>query len=73
MTAINEPTRRRLRPVPARDGQPPHNPEAEEAVLGAVLASGRLLIHAELQRIDWSFFTKEDRNGSTSRGLYRRR
>src|SRR5829696_1805346 len=43
MTASNEPTRRRLRPVPGPDGQPPHNLEAEEAVLGAVLASGRLL------------------------------
>jgi replicative DNA helicase len=43
MTASNERGRRRLRPVPAPDGQPPHNPEAEEAVLGAVLASGRLL------------------------------
>jgi replicative DNA helicase len=35
--------RRRLRPVPDPDHQPPHNVEAEEAVLGAVLASGRLL------------------------------
>jgi len=43
VTAINEPTRRRLRPLPAPDRQPPHNLEAEEAVLGAVLASGRLL------------------------------
>jgi replicative DNA helicase len=33
----------RLRPVPAPDRQPPHNLEAEEAVLGAVLAAGRLL------------------------------
>ena len=30
-----------LRPVP--EHTPPHNLEAEEAVLGAVLASGRLL------------------------------
>jgi replicative DNA helicase len=38
------PARRgRLRPVPGPDRQPPHNLEAEEAVLGAVLASGRLL------------------------------
>jgi replicative DNA helicase len=39
------PVRRgRLRPVPGPDRQPPpHNLEAEEAVLGAVLASGRLL------------------------------
>jgi hypothetical protein len=43
VTAIDEPTRRRLRPVPGPDRQPPHNLEAEEAVLGAVLASGRLL------------------------------
>jgi hypothetical protein len=43
VTAINEPTRRRLRPLPAPNRQPPHNLEAEEAVLGAVLASGRLL------------------------------
>jgi hypothetical protein len=41
VTASNESTRRRLRPVP--DGLPPHNLEAEEAALGAVLASGRLL------------------------------
>jgi replicative DNA helicase len=34
----------RLRPVPAPDPQPPHNLEAEEAVLGAVLAAGRLLV-----------------------------
>jgi replicative DNA helicase len=34
--------RGRLRPVP--EHQPPHNLEAEEAVLGAVLASGRLLV-----------------------------
>jgi replicative DNA helicase len=33
----------RLRPVPEPDRQPPHNLEAEEAVLGAILASGRLL------------------------------
>jgi replicative DNA helicase len=37
-------TRGRLRPVPEPDPQPPHNLEAEEAVLGAVLASGRLLV-----------------------------
>ena len=36
-------TRGRLRPVPDLDHQPPHNLEAEEAVLGAVLAAGRLL------------------------------
>jgi hypothetical protein len=55
MTAINEPPRRRLRPVPARDGQPPHNLEAEEAVLGAVLAAGRLLaeVAALLEEADF--------------------
>ena len=37
-------TRGRLRPVPTPDPQPPHNVEAEEAVLGAVLAAGRLLV-----------------------------
>jgi replicative DNA helicase len=37
-------TRGRLRPVPDPDRQPPHNLEAEEAVLGAVLAAGRLLV-----------------------------
>ena len=36
--------RGRLRPVPDPDRQPPHNLEAEEAVLGAVLAAGRLLV-----------------------------
>ena len=36
-------TRSRLRPVPDPDRQPPHNLEAEEAVLGAILAAGRLL------------------------------
>jgi replicative DNA helicase len=43
VTAFNDPTRRRLRPVAELDRQPPHNLEAEEAALGAVLASGRLL------------------------------
>jgi replicative DNA helicase len=43
VTTSNQPTRRRLRPVPGPDRQPPHNLEAEEAVLGAVLSSGRLL------------------------------
>jgi replicative DNA helicase len=43
MTASKDPTRRRLRPVPGPDRKPPHNLEAEEAVLGAVLAAGRLL------------------------------
>ena len=36
--------RGRLRSVPAPDRQPPHNLEAEEAVLGAVLTAGRLLV-----------------------------
>jgi replicative DNA helicase len=39
-------TRNRLRPVPDPDQQPPHNLEAEEAVLGAILATGRLLAEA---------------------------
>ena len=33
-------TRGRLRPVPEPDRQPPHNLEAEEAVLGRVLKVG---------------------------------
>jgi hypothetical protein len=36
--------RGRLRPVPEPDRPPPHNLEAEEAVLGAILTSGRLLV-----------------------------
>jgi replicative DNA helicase len=36
-------TRGRLRSLPAADRQPPHNLQAEEAVLGAVLTAGRLL------------------------------
>jgi replicative DNA helicase len=43
MTGPKRTARGRLRPVPDPDRQPPHNVEAEEAVLGAVLASGRLL------------------------------
>jgi replicative DNA helicase len=35
--------RNRLRPVPTPDREPPHNLDAEEAVLGAILAAGRLL------------------------------
>ena len=55
MTTSNEPTRRRLRPVPEPDRQPPHNLEAEEAVLGAVLAAGRLLVEvaAVLEEVDF--------------------
>jgi replicative DNA helicase len=42
-----------LRPVP--EHQPPHNLEAEEAALGAVLASGRLLteVAAVLEEVDF--------------------
>jgi replicative DNA helicase len=43
MTGPKRTARGRLHPVPDPDRQPPHNLEAEEAVLGAVLASGRLL------------------------------
>jgi hypothetical protein len=55
VTAIDEPTRRRLRPVPGPDRQPPHNLEAEEAVLGAVLAAGRLLVEVagQLEEVDF--------------------
>jgi replicative DNA helicase len=37
-------SRGRLRSVPEPDRPPPHNLEAEEAVLGAILAAGRLLV-----------------------------
>jgi replicative DNA helicase len=48
-------TRGRLRPVPAPDREPPHNLEAEEAVLGAVLTAGRLLaeVTAVLEEADF--------------------
>jgi replicative DNA helicase len=48
-------SRGRLRPVPDPDRQPPHNLEAEEAVLGAVLASGQLLaeVAALLEEADF--------------------
>ena len=48
-------SRGRLRPVPEPDRQPPHNLEAEEAVLGAVLAAGRLLVEvaAVLEEADF--------------------
>ena len=36
--------RGQLRSVPAPDPPPPHNLEAEEAVLGAILTAGRLLV-----------------------------
>jgi replicative DNA helicase len=47
--------RARLRPVPAPDRQPPHNLEAEEAVLGAVLTAGHLLddVAAVLEEADF--------------------
>src|SRR5215218_8111406 len=47
--------RGRLRPVPSPDQQPPHNLEAEEAVLGAILAAGRLLaeVAAVLEEADF--------------------
>jgi hypothetical protein len=57
VTATNQPTRQArrdwLRPVPEQ--VPPHNLEAEEAVLGAVLASGRLLgeVAAVLEEADF--------------------
>jgi replicative DNA helicase len=58
---MNEPkprrpaTRGRLRPVPEPDRQPPHNLEAEEAVLGAILTAGRLLVEvaAVLEEADF--------------------
>jgi replicative DNA helicase len=48
-------TRNRLRPVPDPDRQPPHNLEAEEAVLGTILAAGRLLaeVTALLEEADF--------------------
>jgi replicative DNA helicase len=44
-----------LRPVPGPDRPPPHNLEAEEAVLGAVLTAGRLLegVAAVLEEADF--------------------
>jgi replicative DNA helicase len=47
--------RGRLRPVPAPNQEPPHNLEAEEAVLGAILAAGRLLaeVAALLEEVDF--------------------
>jgi replicative DNA helicase len=55
VTTSNDPTRRRLRPVPGPDRPPPHNLEAEEAVLGAVLAAGRLLVEvaALIEEVDF--------------------
>jgi replicative DNA helicase len=57
VTATNQPTRQArrdwLRPVP--EHVPPHNLEAEEAVLGAILAAGRLLgeVAAVLEEADF--------------------
>jgi replicative DNA helicase len=47
--------RGRLRPVPNPERQPPHNLQAEEAVLGAVLTAGRLLaeVAALLEEADF--------------------
>jgi hypothetical protein len=47
--------RGRLRSVPEPDRQPPHNLEAEEAVVGAILTAGRLLadIAAVLEEADF--------------------
>jgi len=49
-------TRGRLRPVPAPDPQPPHNLEAEQAVLGAILAAGRLLVEVAAQLEEADFY-----------------
>jgi replicative DNA helicase len=48
--------RGRLRPVPEPDREPPHNLEAEEAVLGAVLAAGRLLVEVAAQVEEADFY-----------------
>jgi replicative DNA helicase len=55
MTGPKRAARGRLRPVPEPDRQPPHNLEAEEAVLGAILAAGRLLaeVAALLEEADF--------------------
>jgi replicative DNA helicase len=54
MTGPKRTARGRLRPVPDPDRQPPHNLEAEEAVLGAILATGRLLteVAGQLEEAD---------------------
>ena len=56
-------TRPRLRPVPTpgadRPGEPPvppHNLEAEQAVLGAILAAGRLLVEVAGQVEETDFY-----------------
>ena len=48
--------RTRLRPVPGPDRQQPHNLEAEEAVLGAILAAGRLLAEVAVLLEEADFF-----------------
>src|SRR5215213_1617005 len=48
--------RGRLRSVPAPDREPPHNLEAEEAVLGAVLTAGRLLVEVAALLEDADFY-----------------
>jgi replicative DNA helicase len=49
-------TRGRLRPVSELDRQPPHNLEAEQAVLGAILAAGRLLVEVAAQLEEADFY-----------------
>jgi hypothetical protein len=48
-------SRGRLRPLSTPDREPPHHLEAEEAVLGAVLAAGRLLVEvaALVEEVDF--------------------
>jgi replicative DNA helicase len=48
--------RGRLRPVPTLDQEPPHNLDAEQAVLGAVLAAGRLLVEVAAQLEEADFY-----------------
>src|SRR5215213_5697714 len=56
MTGPKWAARGRLRPVPDPDRQPPHNLEAEEAVLGAVLTAGRLLAEVASQLEEADFY-----------------
>jgi replicative DNA helicase len=51
-----QPGRGRLRPVPEPDPQPPHNLEAEQAVLGAILTAGRLLVEVAAQLEEADFY-----------------
>jgi replicative DNA helicase len=55
-------SRGRLRPVPTPDPQPPHHLEAEQAVLGAVLASGRLLVEVAAQLEEADFYRPAHRS-----------